>query len=119
MSVCVYICMHVYKHEYMYAYIVAYTHIIIRIHTEVHTLKLAVVQGALSRYFVLLEIGGSEKCDVTYFRVVPRYVTKCDRGREGVKLVKNSVTYIMEDMAFHFEWKARGWIEEPDEDYGL
>src|SRR6218665_277857 len=34
---------------------------------------------------------------VTYFRGgVPRCVTKCDRGRKEVQLVKNSVTYFMD-----------------------
>ena len=33
---------------------------------------------------------------VTYFRGGPSFVTVCDRGEGGVKMVKNSVTYFMD-----------------------
>ena len=50
---------------------------------------------------VLLKIG-SPRC-VTYFREVPRCVTKCDRGRVS-KLVQNSVTYFMDGPYFTFKF---------------
>src|SRR6218665_2002911 len=48
-------------------------------------------KGLFSWFFVLgiLKMDGGPRC-VTYFRGVPGCVTKCDRGRGGVKLEKNS-----------------------------
>src|SRR6218665_1358651 len=43
-------------------------------------------------YACTLNIG--DPSGVTYFRGVPRCVTKCDRGR-GSKLVQNGVTFFM------------------------
>src|SRR6218665_116614 len=58
-------------------------------------------KGFLSGLFVLLIIEGGSRC-VTYFRGVPRCVTKCDRGAS--KLVKNSVTYFMDGPLFQLSY---------------
>ena len=59
------------------------------------TIEIEFVQGTFVRDFVLglLKIGGSEMCDV--LSGVLGCVTKCDRGKGGSKLAKNSMTYFM------------------------
>src|SRR6218665_3348899 len=61
------------------------------------TIEREFVQGAFVRAFLLdlLKIGGVGPRSVTYFWGVPGCVTKCDRGRRGVKMATNSMMYFM------------------------
>src|SRR6218665_2704299 len=67
-------------------------------HKPTRTIETEFVQGAFVRGFCTRPARNQRgpRC-VAYFRGVSGCVTKCDRGREGVKIgKKNSVTYFME-----------------------
>src|SRR6218665_2423330 len=61
------------------------------------TIEIEFVQGTFVRGFCTrpTKNRGGPRC-VTYFQGVPGRVTKCDRGEEGSKFAKNSLTYFMD-----------------------